>query len=142
MQRLAISSIKNTIMAFYRYDWARAMDFWSAVKICFRKYATFRERACRSEYWYFYLFYMIIILMAGAIDASIHSNMGVLTSIWSIVALLPILAVSARRLHDIDRTGWWLLLGFIPIIGWIVLLVWFCTRGTAGPNRFGKNPLA
>ena len=60
----------------------------------------------------------------------------------SLVALLPSLAVGARRLHDIDRSGWWLLIGFIPLIGLIVLIVFFATRGQAGANRFGADPLA
>jgi uncharacterized membrane protein YhaH (DUF805 family) len=64
-----------------------------------------------------------------------------LANIWSLATLLPSLAVGARRLHDIDRTGWWQLIWFIPVIGWIVLIVFFASRGTAGPNRFGANPV-
>jgi uncharacterized membrane protein YhaH (DUF805 family) len=65
--------------------------------------------------------------------------------LYSIVifgTLLPHLAVSVRRLHDVNRTGWWYLLGFVPLLGAIVLLVWFCTDGTRGPNRFGADPKA
>ena len=119
------------------------MDFWSAVKSVFGKYATFQGRACRSEYWYFYLFDIIVLLIAAIIDLAIFgSDVSVVGSIWALATLIPIIAVGVRRLHDIDRTGWWLLLSLIPLIGWIILLVWFCTRGTAGSNRFGNNPLA
>ncbi|HET7384403.1 MAG TPA: DUF805 domain-containing protein [Pseudolabrys sp.] len=119
------------------------MDFWSAVKSVFGKYATFRGRACRSEYWYFYLFDMIVLLIAGIVDLAIFgSDVSVVGSIWALATLIPVIAVGVRRLHDIDRTGWWLLLSFVPLIGWIILLVWFCTRGTTSANRFGNNPLA
>ena len=63
-------------------------------------------------------------------------------SLGSLALFLPALALAVRRLHDLDRSGWWLLVGFVPIVGTIVLLVWFCTRGTEGPNRFGPDPLA
>jgi uncharacterized membrane protein YhaH (DUF805 family) len=63
------------------------------------------------------------------------------TGIFSLAVLLPGIAVAARRLHDVDRTGWWLLLAFIPVVGLIVLLIWFCTKGTDGSNRFGPDPL-
>jgi len=61
--------------------------------------------------------------------------------IASLATFLPSLAVGIRRLHDRDQTGWWILLGLIPVIGWIILIVWFCMRGTVGPNRFGPDPL-
>jgi uncharacterized membrane protein YhaH (DUF805 family) len=61
--------------------------------------------------------------------------------ICALATQLPLLSVEVRRLHDLDRTGWWLLLVFIPLIGWIVLFVWFCMRGTTGKNRFGEDPL-
>ena len=64
------------------------------------------------------------------------------TGIFSLVVLLPGIAVGVRRLHDLDRIGWWLLLAFVPLVGTIILIVWFCTRGTPGPNRFGPDPLA
>jgi len=119
------------------------MTFWSAVKSVFGKYATFQGRACRSEYWYFILFFVIISqMLQNAEVAFTGASFSYIAIIWSLAVWLPLIAVGARRLHDIDRTGWWLLLGFIPIIGWIILIVFECTRGTAGPNRFGQNPLA
>jgi uncharacterized membrane protein YhaH (DUF805 family) len=118
------------------------MDFWSAVKSVFGKYVTFKGRACRSEWWFFYLFFVIVMLIADVIDKAIlGSDIGIVGLIWALATLLPMLSVMARRLHDLSRTGWWILLIFVPIIGWIILLVWHCTRGTAGPNRFGEDPL-
>jgi uncharacterized membrane protein YhaH (DUF805 family) len=65
-----------------------------------------------------------------------------ITSLFHLAVFLPSLALAVRRLHDLDRTGWWLLLALIPLIGEIILLIWFCTRGTVGPNRFGPDRLA
>lgn len=104
------------------------MTFGESISTCFKKYATFEGRATRSEYWWFFLF---IILVSGA--ASIVSE--ALSGLFSIATLLPSLAVGARRLHDIDKSGWFLLLWFIPIIGWIILIVWAVQEGKE-PNRF------
>lgn len=112
-----------------------------------KKYATFSGRAQRSEYWYFILFYFLITLalalvdgMTGSLGSS--SGYGLLSGLFSLGMLLPSIAVGVRRLHDTDRTGWWLLLAFIPLIGSIVLLVFFVQDSTPGDNRFGANPKA
>jgi uncharacterized membrane protein YhaH (DUF805 family) len=110
------------------------MSFTEAIATCFRKYVEFRGRAARSEYWYWMLFAFI----AGAALQTISDS---LAAAFSLATFLPGIAVGARRLHDIDKSGWWLLIGFIPIIGWIVLIVWGIRRGDFGPNRFGPNPL-
>ena len=124
------------------------MNMIEAVKAVFSKYATFEGRARRSEYWWFVLFNLIVsiiltVLLGGGRGMGDSGMMGgsLLANIWSLATLLPSLAVGARRLHDIDRTGWWQLIWFIPVIGWIVLIVFFASRGTAGPNRFGANPV-
>lgn len=119
------------------------MDFQTAVKTCFANYVTFRGRAARSEYWYFVLFLMIAGAVTGVLDATLlpGSQLSPLNSIFSLVTFLPSLAVTSRRLHDLDKSGWWQLLWAIPIIGWIVLIVWLAQRGTPGPNRFGPDPL-
>jgi uncharacterized membrane protein YhaH (DUF805 family) len=65
-----------------------------------------------------------------------------ISSLFGLAVFLPGLAVAIRRLHDLDRTGWWILLSLIPIVGWIILIIWDCTKGTNGPNRFGPDPLA
>lgn len=112
------------------------MGFQEAVVTVFRNYASFSGRAARSEYWWFALFSFLVSAAMTIIDGS-----GMLASLWSLLVLLPTLAVGARRLHDIDRSGWWLLIGLIPLIGIIVLIWFFVTRGTDGPNRFGADPL-
>jgi uncharacterized membrane protein YhaH (DUF805 family) len=67
---------------------------------------------------------------------------GFLSLIWSLAVLLPGIAVAVRRMHDLDKSGWWVLIGLIPIIGWIIFIIWACTKGTDGSNRFGPDPLA
>ncbi len=122
------------------------MTLSEAVKMSLARYASFGGRARRSEYWYFTLFHWLVILLAGVVSylamLAIPALGIILYSIVIFGTLLPHLAVSVRRLHDVNRTGWWYLVGFVPILGAIVLLVWFCTDGTRGPNRFGADPKA
>ncbi len=118
------------------------MDFGQAVKSTFSKYATFSGRAPRSEYWYFFLFTTIVYLVTNVLDVAVFDAATVFSLIASLVFLVPSLSVGVRRLHDTDHSGWWCLLGLVPVVGWIVLIVWFCQRGTAGSNRFGPDPLA
>jgi len=103
-----------------------------------KKYAVFSGRARRKEYWYFVLFSIIIgiilIIIGRAIDSSI------LSTIYSLGVLIPSIAVDIRRLHDTNRTGWWLLIGLIPIIGWIVLLIFMVQDSQKGENQYGPNP--
>jgi uncharacterized membrane protein YhaH (DUF805 family) len=119
------------------------MTFFGAVSNVFKNYVGFSGRAARSEYWYWVLFVFIVNLALLMLDRAMFEDMvqGPFSGIFSLLTLLPSIAVAVRRLHDVDRTGWWFLLVFIPVIGWIVLLVWFCTKGTAGANRFGADPL-
>ena len=112
-----------------------------------KKYAVFGGRSRRKEYWYFVLFNIIVGIVLAAIDAllgtfSSSSNIGLLSGIYSLAVLIPTLAVTVRRLHDIDRTGWWVLISLVPVIGTIVLLVFAVLDGTPGANRFGPNPKA
>ena len=115
------------------------MSFSEAVRTCFSKYATFSGRAPRSEFWFFILFGIIVQVVGEIIDKATDSL--IVGAIIALVLLLPTIAVSVRRLHDIDRTGWWYLLVFTVIL-WILLLVWYCMRGTVGANRYGPDPLA
>jgi len=118
------------------------MNMMEAVKACFSNYVTFSGRARRAEYWWFALFSTIVSIVLTLIDiAAFGSEVGLLSSLWSLGVLLPSLAAAARRLHDTDRSSWWLLIGLIPLIGWIVLIVFMATRGTTGGNRFGPDPL-
>ena len=116
-------------------------SFGSSVAMCFSKYATFQGRAPRAEYWWFILFialgHISILILASIADSDGLS--GVLYGIFTLGTLLPTLAVSVRRLHDTDRSGWWLLMELVPLVGVILVLVWFCSRGTRGQNRFGSE---
>lgn len=122
------------------HEGEKTMDFVTAVKTCFNKFATFEGRASRSEYWFFTLFVFITTLVLQVIDYGVL-GFGVLSTIFTLIALIPGIAVAVRRLHDTDRSGWWYLLVLIPLIGIIVLIIWFCGRGTTGTNRFGGDPL-
>jgi uncharacterized membrane protein YhaH (DUF805 family) len=134
------------------------MTFMEAVRSGFSKYITFSGRARRSEFWFWTLFAIIISVVAMLVDgmifpdlmtaqmtdagASFQSQGGPISLVVSLGLLLPGLAMAVRRLHDTDRSGWWLLIGLIPLIGLIVLIVWYVTEGTKGPNRFGADPKA
>jgi uncharacterized membrane protein YhaH (DUF805 family) len=115
------------------------LDFVEAIRSGFRNYATFSGRAPRSEFWYWTLFAAIATAAANMIDSVLF--IGLVSPLVSLLLLLPGVAVSVRRLHDLDRSGWWLLLTLTGI-GIILLLIWDCMRGTPGPNRFGPDPLA
>ena len=120
------------------------MDFVPAIKSGFQNYVNFSGRACRSAYWFWILFTFIVSVVANIIDVALLAALGlpILGLIWSLAVILPSIAVGVRRLHDLDKSGWWILSGFIPIIGWIVFIIWACTKGTDGTNRFGPDPLA
>ncbi len=118
------------------------MGFGQAITTCFRKYAVFSSRASRSEYWFFALFEVLLMIATGVADAfAIGNPSGPFSGIASLIILLPALAVTVRRLHDTDRSGWWILIPLVPIIGSIVLIVMLCRRGTEGANRFGMGPV-
>lgn len=109
------------------------------------KYATFEGRARREEYWYFVLFYVLSIVALAIIDGIIGTSseehgFGLLSALFVIATFLPQLAVTVRRLHDTNRSGWWVLLEFIPVIGGLVLLVFMVLDSQPGANRFGPNP--
>ena len=110
-----------------------------------KKYVVFNGRARRKEYWYFVLFNIIIGIVLGIIDNvigtfSAEAGMGLLGGIYTLAILIPGIAVSVRRLHDTDRTGWWLLIGLIPLIGAIVLFVFMVLDSEPGDNQYGSNP--
>jgi uncharacterized membrane protein YhaH (DUF805 family) len=117
--------------------------FVQSVVSAFSKYVTFSGRASRTEYWFFALFLFIVGIVTALIDMTVLSDIewSPLNTIFSLGTFLPSLAISVRRLHDIDRTGWWVLIA-LTIIGIIVLLIFACTRGTIGSNRFGADPWA
>lgn len=123
-----------------------------------KQYVDFSGRARRREYWMFFLVNLVIVIVLSVIDTMLGTggwrstagggsffasgSLGLLSGLYSLAVLLPTIAVAVRRLHDTDRSGWWILLGFIPIVGGIVLLVFYVLEGTRGPNRFGPDPKA
>ena len=115
---------------------------------CWKQYADFRGRARRKEYWYFVLFNALISAVLGGIDYAIISmtdgsvSFTFLSTIYSLAVLIPGLAVVVRRLHDVGRSGWWYLIGLIPLVGAIILLVWFFTEGQHFENAWGPDPKA
>lgn len=126
------------------------MGFTEAVAACFAKYATFSGRARRAEFWWFALFNFLVMAALSAVDLGFANPqrwmMGgggpsPVGALYWLGVLLPSLAVTVRRLHDTGHSGWWLLLYLIPVIGPLVLLWFFATPGTPGPNRFGPDPL-
>lgn len=119
------------------------MNFTGAISHCLSNYASFSGRASRSEYWYFVLFSILLNFVVSFVVGMVSDMAGILANLLiAFGLLLPSLAVGVRRLHDIGRSGWWLLIGLVPLVGPILLLVWACTRGEPQPNRFGANPLA
>ena len=117
-----------------------ANAFIFAVRTCFNKYATFQGRAARPEFWFFVLFNVLVGTALSVVDGvlfGLANGVSPLSSLYSLAAFLPGLAVGARRLHDIDRSGWWQLIMFVPLVGLVVIVVFWCKRGTPGHNRFG-----
>ena len=122
------------------------MSFPDAVRICLqRKYADFHGRARRSEYWFFILFTAIAGAVGGVLDAifrirsGTYGGTGPIQGLIQLALLVPTLAAGARRLHDTGRSGWWQLIGLIPIVGWIVLIVFF-VQDSHPDNQYGPNP--
>ncbi|MDF0541896.1 DUF805 domain-containing protein [Sphingobium sp. H39-3-25] len=126
-----------------------------------RRYTKFSGRARPKEYWMFALFGMIVCFVLAIVESALglstaqhwmergpwwasagySTQFGPLVGLFVLLTLIPSIAVAVRRLHDSDRRGWWLLIGFLPLIGGIVLLVFFIIGGTRGPNRFGPDPV-
>lgn len=104
-----------------------------------KKYAVFNGRARRKDYWMFFLFNIIIAFVLGFVEGLVGGP-GVIGLLYSLSVLIPGIAVSVRRLHDTERSGWWLLIAFVPIIGAIVLLVFMVQDSKSGQNQYGANP--
>ena len=116
------------------------MNFQTSIKTCFNKFAIFSGRASRSEFWFFILFGTIGGIIATIIDVMIFGytieENGPIYLIFWIITMIPSVAVATRRLHDINKSGWWQLLWF-TIIGGILLIIWHTTRGESKKNKFG-----
>jgi hypothetical protein len=112
------------------------MGFVDAIKVCFNKYATFTGRASRAEYWWWVLFTFVV----GAL-CSMFGHVGqYISGVASLAFLVPSLAVAWRRMHDIGKGGGWYFIILIPIVGWILWIVWCCKPSEPCPNRFGDVP--
>jgi len=126
---------------------ANMMSFMDATKSCFQQYVGFSGRASRSEYWFFYLSFILVVIgmtvltvvSAFVLDA-LSGLMGMLTMVAYFAFILPFISVSVRRLHDLGKTGWMFLVVFIPFVGGILLLVWFVSDGQAHDNAYGAVP--
>jgi uncharacterized membrane protein YhaH (DUF805 family) len=117
-----------------------------------KQYADFGGRARRTEFWMFILINAVISIVLGIVDtatgtATVYAiggtafySPGILGGIYGLAVLIPTIAVTVRRLHDTDRSGWWFFIQLIPVVGTIVMLVFTCLEGTRGPNRFGTDP--
>ena len=121
------------------------MNFRIAIIKCFMLYAIFSGRAKRAEFWWFFLFCMIVGLMGSVIDAALGLDAaiggnGVFTTLIQLATFLPSIAVGSRRLHDTNRSGWWQLLWIVVFIGWIPLIIWIASTSKNENNRFGDEP--
>ena len=121
------------------------MNFRIAIIKCFMLYAIFSGRAKRAEFWWFFLFCMIVGLMGSVIDAALGLDAaigghGVFTTLIQLATFLPSIAVGSRRLHDTNRSGWWQLLWIVVFIGWIPLIIWLASTSKNENNRFGDEP--
>jgi uncharacterized membrane protein YhaH (DUF805 family) len=115
------------------------MTFTEAIKDGFDHYTKFDGRASRPAYWWWFLFSILVAIGANIIDA-ILGTWGVVNGLAALALLLPGLSVSIRRLHDTDHSGWWILIGLIPIIGFIVLLIFYLRDSDPGENKYGPPP--
>jgi uncharacterized membrane protein YhaH (DUF805 family) len=114
------------------------MSFTEAVRDGLSKYATFSGRSSRAAYWWFYLFAVLVFIAALIIDVALKTG-GIVYGLSVLALLLPNLAVTIRRLHDTGRSGWWFLISIVPLIGFIVMLV-FTLQRSDGPNQWGEGP--
>jgi len=123
------------------------MSFGQAITSGFKNYALFSGRATRSAFWWFYLFTVIVAIAISVVEGlfgspDVAAGVGLISVIWTLAIILPILGLMVRRLHDANHTGWWILIAFIPLIGAIVLIVFWATAGTQGDNKYGSPALA
>lgn len=115
--------------------------FLDVIQTVFSRYVQFSGRARRSEYWYWVLFIVLASIAFAFVDGAIfgfeETDLAIVGPIFSLATFIPSLAVGFRRMHDIGRTAWWLLIGFIPIIGPLVIIYWFVQRGQPNDNQYG-----
>ena len=110
------------------------------IDVLTKRYAQFAGRARRQEYWMFVLFNVIAAFVLGLIDAML--GLGLLGFIYAVAVFIPSLAVTVRRLHDSGRTGWWVLIGLVPVVGFIILIIFMILDSEPGDNAYGPSPKA
>ena len=119
----------------YGVDSSKPMvGFSEAISLGFKNYINFSGRATRAEYWWWFLFLVVAGVVLGIIDGV--TGIGVLRNTFNLATIIPSLALGARRLHDIGKSGWWQLLLFAIIVGWIILIVWYCKPGNQLGNKY------
>jgi uncharacterized membrane protein YhaH (DUF805 family) len=116
------------------------MSFADAIRTCLTKYADFSGRARRSEYWYFFLFGALVNIVVSIFAGAIHLSF--LSYLVSLALIVPSVAVGVRRLHDIGKSGWWLLISLVPLVGPIVLIVFLATDTNPSGDQYGPSPKA
>ncbi len=120
------------------------MGFEQAITSVFRNYFSIKGRASRSEYWYFIVFTigLSVLLITIQTYTPINSQIiGIMSIVINLALFIPSITVAVRRLHDIDKSGWWYLICLVPFIGVIILIIFLVKRGNIGENRFGSDPL-
>jgi uncharacterized membrane protein YhaH (DUF805 family) len=127
--------ILNRVGQFINYNY---MEWYLKV---WKQYADFSGRARRKEFWMFVLFNLLAGIVLGIL--SLIPVLGIILYVGYMLAIIvPVLALTVRRLHDVGRSGWWYFIGLIPLVGSIILLVWSCTNSQSGDNKWGANPKA
>lgn len=117
------------------------MQFIDAVKSVYTNYFKFEGRARRSEYWWFALFYIVVAVVTLGVIGAVNETLGAtLYGLFVLGSIIPAIAVQVRRLHDTGRSGWWVLIAFIPLIGAVVLIIFYISDSQPGPNPHGPNP--
>jgi len=112
------------------------VEISEAITAVFTKYTVFTGRSGRPEFWWWILFQIGVRVAIAIVRLVVGPLAGALLLLWALATFIPGMAVSVRRLHDINRSGWWVLLSLVPILGWLVLLYWYCQPSTPGPNQY------
>ena len=115
------------------------MTFTDSIKTCLNKYATFSGRASRSEYWWFYLFFILLYVGLAILSVVVSEIFSFGMILVLLGLLLPSIAASIRRLHDVDKSGWWMLISIVPLFG-LILIYFLSAEGSSGDNQFGPAP--
>ena len=120
----------------------RHVTFVQSIELFFKNYVNFSGRSSRSAFWWWVLASILLSILATVVDSLffgiVIENTGPVSSAWSLITLIPGIALGARRLHDVDKSGWWQLIAF-TIVGLIPLIIWFASPTQEGPNRFGED---